>query len=373
MKVPRRRFLRWMAGGLGALAGGRLVGGCKRAPLPTLTLTDQPTVTPTGTPTPTKVATPTATPGRVLTSTPFPHPLVVNSAPPAPPSESIPNLSPASWPKEELNRYATLERTWGSSPHLASGRRGVIVGTSNALAIRAGFEALKQGGSAVDAALVTSLAQIALNAGAAVSYAGVLAMMCYEASTGELHSLNAGYNVPRKETDPLSIPRFEPSGRSALVPGFMAGVQAAHSRFGRLPLETLFEPAIHFAQEGFRISDALAGRIAMNRSVLSRLPEARRIFAREDGELVVEGDWFHQPELAETLRAVAAEGADYMYRGPWATKLVQVVQREGGKMVFDDLAAYEVIWPEPVHDLQRMPSLWSGSACRWRGGCHQGL
>lgn len=210
------------------------------------------------------------------------HLLVASGAPPAPTLALAPDLSPASWPKEELSHYA---------------------------------------------ALVTSLAQIALNAGATVSYAGVLAMTCYDAVTGKVHSLNAAYNVPGKESNPLSIPRFEPSGRSALVPGFMAGVQAAHDRFGRLPFGALFDPVIHFAQEGFRVSGALAGRIATNGSILSRLPEARRVFTKGDGELYSEGDWFRQPELAETLRTVATEGAGYMYRGPWADKFVELVQR----------------------------------------------
>ncbi len=178
-------------------------------------------------------------------------------------------------------------------------------------------------------------------------------MACYNTATGKVHSLNAGYNVPRKETNPVSIPRFEPSGRSALVPGFMAGVQAAHSRFGRLPFEALFDPAISFAEEGYRVSSVLAGRIATNRSILTRLPEARRVFTKEDGRLYVGGDWFRQPELAGTLHAVATEGADHMYRGPWGRRLVEVVQREGGKMVLDDLASYEVTWPEAAHTTYR--------------------
>jgi gamma-glutamyltranspeptidase/glutathione hydrolase len=269
--------------------------------------------------------------------------------PPAPTSEPTADLSPASWGKEELEKYAALEQSRASRSHLATGRTGVIAGTSNAPAIRAGLEALRQGGSAVDAALVTALAQIALNAGAAFSYAGILAMMYYDAVAGQVHSLNAAYNVPRKESNPLSIPRFEPSGRTALVPGFMAGVQAAHDRFGKLSFEALFEPAIYFAQEGFRVSASLADRITTNRSVLSRFPETRHIFTKENGEPYGKGDWFRQPALAKTLRAVAIEGAGYMYRGPWAEKFVEVVQREGGKIIPDDLVAYQVIWPEPVH------------------------
>jgi gamma-glutamyltranspeptidase / glutathione hydrolase len=96
------------------------------------------------------------------------------------------------------------------------------------------------------------MAQIALNAGATVSYAGILTAVYYDAKSGKVYSLNASWNRPRNEADPLSIPsQGTASGRSALVPGFMAGVQALHERFGRRPFAELFEPALWLADHGF--------------------------------------------------------------------------------------------------------------------------
>jgi len=241
-------------------------------------------------------------------------------------------------------------RLSGSATRI-EGEEALIVGTTGAAAVRAGYEALLQGGSAVDAALTTSLAQIALAGGSWVSYAGLFSMVVYDAETGEVHALNACFGIPRGEDDPMSIPAQgtgTPSGRSALVPGFMAGVGAAHERYGKLTFDSLFGPAIHFAEQGFPMPAHLAGMIEGRRAVLERLPETRRVFFGEDGAALPVGELFRQPELAATLRAVATEGVGHMYTGPWAQRLVEIVQREGGKITLEDLAAYEPIWSEPV-------------------------
>jgi len=110
---------------------------------------------------------------------------------------------------------------------------------------------LKAGGSAADAALTTVLAQVALTAGGAVSYAGIFTAVYYDAGSKKVYSPNASWNTPKDETDPRSIPsQGIASGRTALVPGFMAGVQALHDRFGRRPFAELFGPSIWLAEKG---------------------------------------------------------------------------------------------------------------------------
>ena len=130
------------------------------------------------------------------------------------------------WAPPEIARYLALEN---EAPHprpAALGSRGMVAGTAHPLAIHAGLSVLQRGGNAADAALTTALAQIALNAGAAYSYAGIMNAIYFDAAAGQVYTLNANYNTPRNETEPMSIPHREPSGRTALVPGFMAGVQA---------------------------------------------------------------------------------------------------------------------------------------------------
>lgn len=242
-------------------------------------------------------------------------------------------------------------------------RHGMVTGTTGSTAIEGGVDILKQGGSAADAALATALTQICMAAGSWVSYAGIMTMVYYDAATGKTYNLNAGYNTVKAETDPLNMPgldpaqlsgnlqamTYEPSGRTALVPGFMAGVEAAHERFGKLSRQQVFEPAIRCAEQGFEWGAGLAGQYGFRKDVLARLPQTKAVFVKPDGSDYRPGETFKQPALARTLRKVAEEGADYMYRGAWAKKLIAAVQRDGGRMTLEDLADYEVMWTEPLH------------------------
>lgn len=270
------------------------------------------------------------------------------------------DLSPKKWRAGEREIYHWLDKQFGLQNVLAEGANGVIAGTTSAAAGRAGLEALHQGGSAADAVLATSLAQITLAMGSWVSYAGLLTMVYFDAGSGKFYNLNAGFDTVAGEDDPMTIPaqtnplsprpdaEIRPSGRTALVPGYMAGVQAAHKKFGKLPFKDLFAPAIYYADHGFELTPFHAGLVKLRQKVLSRLPETKAIFTKPDGSWVGEGDLFKQPALAATLRRIAARGADEMYTGEWGKRLVEAVRRDGGKMTQDDLKNYGVIWSDPL-------------------------
>ncbi len=279
----------------------------------------------------------------------------------AAPSLAFPvDLSPRKWGSGELAVYNWLNQQFGLQNVLARGKNGVITGTSSAAAERAGLEALRQGGSAADAAIATSLAQIALAMGSVVSYAGIFSMVYFDAGAGKSYYLNAGFNTVLGENEPMTIPvqanpmspqaggKIDPSGRTALVPGFMAGIRAAHEKFGKLPFKDLFAPAIYYAENGFELTPYHEGQITLRRNVLSRLAETRAIFSKPDGTWYGKGDLFKQPKLAATLRRVAERGADYMYGGEWGRRFVEAVQREGGKMTLDDMERYHVVWSDPL-------------------------
>ncbi|TFG55733.1 MAG: hypothetical protein E4H35_05630 [Candidatus Aminicenantes bacterium] len=270
------------------------------------------------------------------------------------------DLSPKKWGAGELEIYNWLNKQFGLQNVLAEGKNGVIAGTTSASAERAGLEVLRQGGSAADAVLATSLAQITLAMGSWVSYAGIMTMVYFDAGSGRFYNLNAGFNTVAGEDDPETIPaqtnvlsprpdaEIHPSGRTALVPGYMAGVQAAHKRFGKLPFKDLFAPAIYYAERGFKLTPFHGGLVKLRQKVLSRLPETKAVFTKPDGSWVAEGDLFKQPELAVTLRRIADRGADYMYTGEWGRKFVEAVRRDGGRMTMDDLEKYNVIWSDPL-------------------------
>lgn len=255
-------------------------------------------------------------------------------------------LSPANWPADEFTTYSRLQNETSQRKPLGVGRKGMVASTSNALAVHAGLKALQKGGSAVDAVMTTALTQVVLHMGGATSFAGQMNMTFFEASTGKVHVMDAGYATLLEEKEPLTIPPYgKPSGRAVLVPGFMAGVEAAHKKFGRIPFDELFQPAIFLAEEGFDISTQLAAQMEQRRHVITRLPAGQSIFTRENGDLFTAGDHIRQPQVAETLQRISAEGASYMYSGEWAKKFVKAVREEGGKMTLEDLTRYEVLWP----------------------------
>ena len=237
--------------------------------------------------------------------------------------------------------------------------KGIVVGTTGAAAVQAGVDILKAGGSAMDAALATAMAQVTLAAGSWVSFAGIMTLVYYDAETDTVYNMNASYNTVAGEDDPMSIPgldmddilstKIHPSGRATLVPGFMKGVEAGHARFGKVPFADLFDASIRIAEEGVPFNAGLVQNLTFRSNVLSRRPETLAVFSREDGSLYELDDTFRQPALAATLRRVAADGnVDHLYTGEWARKLVAAVREEGGRMTMDDLAAYEVLWSDPV-------------------------
>jgi gamma-glutamyltranspeptidase/glutathione hydrolase len=270
------------------------------------------------------------------------------------------NLSPATWPSGEYERFLKAQDIDRTEAGVATGRNGAVTVAYNGLAARAGLEALKQGGNAIDAALTTALTQVALTGGAPISYFGIMSLVYCDGRTGKVYTMNAEWNTVMGETEPLTIPGSlrmnsekglvgtTASGRTALVGGFMKGVEAAHRRFGKMPFKHLFEPAIYTADEGMPVTDHLADKLRFRSEDLKRLPETRALFTKNEGTFYAKGEIFRQTALAGTLRAVAAKGADYMYKGPWAKKLVDAVRADGGKMTLEDLAAYEVIWDEPL-------------------------
>jgi gamma-glutamyltranspeptidase/glutathione hydrolase len=270
------------------------------------------------------------------------------------------DLSPSAWPSGEYERFMQAQDVDRTEAGVAVGRNGAVTVAYNGVAARAGLEALKQGGNALDAAMTTAITQVAVTAGAPISYIGIMSLVYYDAKTGKVYTMNAEWNTVRGETEPMTIPGSlnmaseqglrgtAVSGRTALVGGFMKGVGAAHARFGRLPFKHLFEPAIYIAENGMPVTGHLADKFRFRGQDLKRLSQTRAVFTKDDGTFYAKGECFRQPHLAKTLRSVAEHGTDYMYKGPWAKKLVAAVQADGGKMTLEDLAAYEVIWDEPL-------------------------
>ena len=271
-------------------------------------------------------------------------------------------LSPANWPVADRTRIEQMERSpWPAAARVVEGRNGLVVGTLSPVAVHAGVQALRSGGTAADAALTTAVTQVATNLGSVVSYAGVLQLVYFDAKSKQVYSLDAGWGSYREETDPASIPATSVAfvipdrtgaegtpGRKTLVPGFMAGIETAHKRFGKLPFGELFAPAIWYSANGLEVSPLLGAYFSMKQATLARTPSGQAFLRQAGNELPKVGDRFVQPKVAALLESVAAHGAQVMYAGDWAREFVEVVRAAGGKATAEDLRRYSAVWRSPL-------------------------
>jgi gamma-glutamyltranspeptidase/glutathione hydrolase len=146
----------------------------------------------------------------------------------------------------------------------------------------------------------------------------------------------------RSDGGPLGFHEAAVGGRAVGVPGALRMLEAAHRAHGRLPWPRLFEGAIRLAEDGFAVSPRLAATIADEAERLGRDPAARALFLLPAGSPLPVGHRLRSPELAATLRAVAAHGADALHKGPIAAAIAEAVRASPnpGGMTADDLAGY---------------------------------
>jgi gamma-glutamyltranspeptidase / glutathione hydrolase len=272
------------------------------------------------------------------------------------------DLSPDMWPEQERARLEQMEEVpWPLTTRAVEGRSAFVAATMSPIATHVGMQTLRGGGTAADAAIATALTQVATNLGSIISYAGVLQLVYYDAKTTHISTLDAGWNSYLGEHDPMSIPNADvgslipdravtpgAQGRKTLVPGFMAGIEAIHKRFGKLPFDELFKPAIWYSTQGVRITPMLNYFLSTQQHTLARTEGGRRFLRQAGGDLAKTGDRFIQADLARLLTAVASHGAKVMYTGDWGRAFVEAVRRDGGLVTVEDLRRYAPTWEEPL-------------------------
>jgi len=229
---------------------------------------------------------------------------------------------------------------------------GLVVSDS-LLATKAGMEILERGGNAVDAAIATAFALSVVDQ-ASSGLGGGGFMVIYDAKERRAHALDFRETAPqaaRKELymkDGKPVPSLSLTGGLAVaVPGEVAGLLAAFKRFGNLPLQVLMAPAISFATEGFPLEAALRFAIDRQQATMKKFPDLARVFLPKD-QVPAESELIRQPELGETLKAIASQGTDVFYQGWIAQAIADTVKKEGGILTLDDLKNYKAVWREPL-------------------------
>ena len=240
------------------------------------------------------------------------------------------------------------------------GQNGMVA-TSHPLATQIGLDILKQGGTAVDAAIAANIA-LGLMEPTGNGIGGDLFAIVWDAKTKELHGLNASGPAPKN----LSIDYFKQQGLTKIpsygplpvtVPGAVDGWVKLHERFGKLKFASLFEPTIEYAIKGFPITETIAYYLDRSQKRFENYPNFNEVWVK-NGKMPQKGEIFKNPQLANTLKTIAKKGREGFYEGTIAQTMAEFVQSQGGFLSYDDLAGFHSEWTPPVSTNYRGYDVW---------------
>ncbi|XP_068678858.1 glutathione hydrolase 1 proenzyme-like [Montipora capricornis] len=224
--------------------------------------------------------------------------------------------------------------------------RHAAVASDNAECSKVGRNILKKGGSAIDAAIATTLCVGVINMHS-TGIGGGGFMLVYDSHKRSAEMIDFRETAPEKsgvdvlKGDPMNGIR---GGLAVAVPGELKGLEAAWKKYGKLPWKELFKPAISIAKKGFALPETVEIAINIWKDLLLKDKTFRRVFTR-NGKLLKKGDRLRRPQLAKTLQLIAEAGsAEPFYNGPMSKVLVKEVQAAGGILTLNDLKNYNAVF-----------------------------
>jgi gamma-glutamyltranspeptidase/glutathione hydrolase len=240
----------------------------------------------------------------------------------------------------------------GARPAVA--HKGAIA-SAYPLASQAGQEILSQGGNAFDAAVAVAAA-LAVVEPTSSGLGGGGFFLLHRQADGFETMIDAREKAPGAASRDMyldkagnEIPNASTNGPiSAAIPGEPAAFEYLARKYGKLPLKQNLQPAIRLAREGFPLYARLQFGIKAKRDILVRSPDAAKVFLTADGNVPEIGTVIKQPELANTLEAIANQGAKGFYEGRVAQNLVAGVRAGGGIWTLEDLKNYRVVERKPL-------------------------
>jgi len=260
-------------------------------------------------------------------------------------------LLPAVQAKGEIREP---EGATGFHQKKAVSSKNYMVVAANPYASQAGLDMLDKGGSAVDAAIAAQLV-LSLVEPQSAGIGGGTFMLHWDNNKQQLTTFDGRETAPQAATSELFLnKKGKPlkwvdavvGGKSVGVPGLIAALEKSHRQFGVLPWQTLFQPAINLAKNGFIVSDRLEKLLGMNFNPgIHLLPEIKNYFA-PNGISIKAGDTLKNPKLAKALRSIAKEGAKVFYQGWIAEKIVEKVQHAAispGLLSLNDMKKYQAV------------------------------
>ncbi len=245
-----------------------------------------------------------------------------------------------------------------NSRYPVRGKNGVVASSSQ-LASEVGVDIMKKGGNAIDAAVATAFA-MAVTWPSAGNIGGG-GFLVYYGVDGESTSFDFRERAPLAATETMYLDKNgnvrDNSNHDGIlavgVPGTVAGLALAHSRFGSLPWAELLQPAIELARDGMPISWHLHDSFMQQDNWWQKYPSSAKIFRKADGSFYEPGDLWKQPDLAATLERIQKDGKDGFYKGRTAQLIADFMAASGGIITLEDLAQYEAKEREPIRGTYR--------------------
>ena len=244
--------------------------------------------------------------------------------------------------------------TYNTQFHPTLAKKGMVVSQEH-FASEAGLEILKAGGNAVDAAVATGFA-LAVTHPQAGNLGGGGFMMVYLKDQDKTIAIDYREMAPAAAYRDLfigedgKVDRLKAmfSLKSSGTPGSVKGLVEALEKYGTMSLGEVMAPAIKLAEEGFSMPWALQDSLNRYGRRLKKNPASLAYFYKEGGAAYQWGDVFVQPDLAKTLKAIAANGSDGFYKGWVADRIVATMEAGAGLITLEDLANYKVRFREPI-------------------------
>ncbi len=233
-----------------------------------------------------------------------------------------------------------------------------VIATSQPLASQAGLEVLQTGGNAVDAA-VTAAAVLNVVEPYMTGLGGDMFAILWSEREQRLVGINGSGRAGSLMTrEALGGSVRESGAESITIPGALAGWVALLESHGTLTLAEALAPAVKLAEEGFPVSKTTASEWALSVDLLESDRGARDTYLIDGERAPRAGEWFSNPELAKTMRALADEGPDLLYGGALGRRIAEHVQRLGGYLTAEDFASHRSEWVEPLSGPFREYRLW---------------
>jgi len=228
----------------------------------------------------------------------------------------------------------------------------VVASTGNPIVTETVLRVLAEGGNAADAGIAGAMVQAAVEPHL-TSHAGMVSFLYFDAKTQKSHQLNSLGTLPHDLAPFRPIngvggwAREGAPGPQAAIPGFMPGLGAMHEKFGSLSWARLCEDAIRWAEEGHPVSSFEYGVNVFAAPFSTFFEEGREVFM-PNGYLTPVGQVTRNPKLAQTLRALSAEGPSYFTEGQWARDFVRAGNDLGWGVRLDHMTANPPRWQQPL-------------------------